>query len=242
MINVDGVTPNYKQNVIISVNTLIDVDTGLFKLIRDEYLDPNVFNAKYFTESSIVDFITTTYYRIEDNPLYPVSIIHDKDVLDSYYIEFMQTQYNEIYDKSVYTDVLPMIELFIDSKEIDVTILYYRDHALEKLQRDQEAGKINKAVKFVPAKDIKAGKLNEYNQIYIRSVNELDVLPIKQLMSPKTFYISTFGPNYNIETGKIKRTSGLNDIITSKLMHELVTFDMYSNKNMHHKREKKKGV
>ena len=77
MINVDGVTPNYKQNVIISVNALIDVDTGLFKLIRDEYLDPNVFNAKYFTESSIVDFITTTYYIfIEYNYIIYISIMN----------------------------------------------------------------------------------------------------------------------------------------------------------------------
>lgn len=241
MIKLDGLTPDFQQNVLISVNALVDIDIGLFLLIKDEYLDPSVFNADFFRKSNILDFIKTTYYRSQDNPLYPVSILKDHKQLDEYYVEFYTTLYQQIYDRAVYTDVLSMIELFTESHEIAVNVMYYKDYSLEKLKNDQEEGTIPEEVQFISGVDMKPSVLNNFDQIYLRSVTEFDVLPVKQLQSPKSFYISSFGPNFG-ETGKIKRSKGLNDIMTSKLMHEIATFDMYNNKNLQYKKEKVEGV
>lgn len=241
MIKLDGLTPNFKQNVLISVNSLIDIDIGLFFLIKDEYLDPSVFSVEYFEKSNIIDFIKTTYHRIEDNPLYSISVIKDKQLLDEYYMEFYNTSYKEIYDRSVYTDVLSMIKLFLDSNEIIVTILYYKDYSLEKLTNDQANGTIPKEVQFLSGVNLKPSIFNNFDQIYLRSVTEFDILPTKQIQSPKSFYISSFGPNFG-ETGNIKRSKGLNDIMTSKLMHEIAVFDMYNNKNIKYKKDKEEGV
>ena len=234
----DGLTPNFNQKVLISVNSLIDIDIGLLLLIQKEYLDPSVFDVSYFKKSTIIDFIKTTYYRSEGNPLYSISVIKDHKLLDSYYMEFFQTSYEQIYDMSVYTDVLSMIELFLETNEISVDVLYYKDYSITRLAVDQALGKLPESLKFISINDLKSKEFNEYNQVYLRSVTEFDVLPVKSLISPKSFYISSFGPNFS-ETGRIKRSKGLNDIMTSKLMHEIAIFDMYSNKNIQYKKEDK---
>lgn len=231
MINIEGLTPGYKQNVLISINALIDIDVGLFSLINDEYLDPNVFDVEYFKNSNIIDYINTTYYRKENNPLYSISKI-DHNTLDEYYVEFFKTQYEIIYDKSTYTDILPMIKLFLETKEIDVSVLYYKDYCRSKLEEDQSKGILDPRVKLVDAKLLKANQLNEFSQIYLRSVTEFDVLPIKSLYGPKSFYISSFGPNFSELTGQIIRTEGLNTVMTSKLMHEILIFEMYNKQNL----------
>ena len=59
MTNIEGLTPNFKQNVLISINALIDIDVGLFNLIKEDYLDPSVFNIEYFKSSTVKDFIQT---------------------------------------------------------------------------------------------------------------------------------------------------------------------------------------
>ena len=82
MIKLDTLTPNFRQNALISINALIDIDIGLFTLIKEQYLDPSIFNVDYFKESNILDYINTTYYRKVDNPLYLISNINDKNLLD----------------------------------------------------------------------------------------------------------------------------------------------------------------
>ena len=236
MIKLDTLTPNFRQNALISVNALIDIDIGLFTLIKEQYLDPSIFNVDYFKESSILDYINTTYYRKVDNPLYLISNINDKNLLDEYYVDFFKSAYNDIYDRSTYTDMLSVVEMFIDSKEIDVSILYYKDYSFEELKKDQEKGILPPSLKFIDAKSIKPTQLNEFKEIYVRSVTELDVLPIKKLISPKNFYISSFGPNFS-ENGQIKRNEGLINIMTSKLMHDISIFDIYNQKNIKNDKE-----
>ena len=230
MIKLDKLTPDYKQNVLISINALVDIDIGLLKLIKEEYLDPKVFNVKYFEKADMIDYIRTTYFRKADNPLYYISINPDHHLLDEYYIEFCKTQYEEIYDRSVYTDLLPMINLFLESGEISIAIMYYKDYSLTKLKEDQEAGILNNKITFIDGKNLKGNIMNNFNQIYLRSVTEFNILPIAQMITPKTFYISSFGPNFG-ENGDIKRNDNLNKIMTGKIMHEIATFDMYNMKN-----------
>ena len=232
MINLDNKsTPNFKQNVLISVNALIDLDIGLMSLIKEDYMDPSVFNEKFFSESDIIDIINTTYFRKDDNPLYAVSIIKDYQQLDEYYMEFMTNMYNTIFDKAVYTDIVKMIDLFIDTDEIDISILYYTDYAKEQMEKDQQEGKLNPNVTFIDSKTMRGKDLDKFGQIYLRSIFEFDALPIDDLTSPKTFYISTFMPNYNKDKS-LKRTEVINKLMGATLRHDFTTFDLYNLKNI----------
>lgn len=233
MIKLNAQTANYrKQNILISINSLIDIDVGLMYLIKEQYLDPTVFSQEIFETYSIVDFIKKTYFRTEMNPLYDVAVIEDWKLLDDYYMEFNKEMYNDIYDRSTYTDVISMIYMFIDAGEFDVSILYYRDYSKEQLEKDIEEDKLPKEVKLVDAKTLTGRELDKYDEIYLRSVYELDRLPIDNFTYPKSFYISSFRTNFDADFN-IMRTDPLNKLMSeSKLNHELSVFSMYNSKNI----------
>ena len=233
----EGVTPNYRQHTLISMNALVDIDIGLIKLIREQYLDPSVFNVELLSSASIIDVINTTYMRTDQNPLYDFASITDKKTLDEYYVEFFTTVYNDIYDRSTYTDILHLIDLFIDTNEMDVSILYYNDYALSQFKKDQENGVLSPDVEFVNAKTARTKDLDNFDQFYFRSIYELDKLQLSDLKRSKTFYISSFRPNYYPENLQLRKTEALNALTTSKLYHSFAIFDIYNSSIFHKKEE-----
>ncbi len=226
-----GLTPNYKQNILISINALIDIDIGLFSLIKDEFLDPNVFNVDFFIQSDTLKFISTTYLRLDENPLYNVSILKDHNLLDEYYVQFITDMYNDIYDRSMYTDVLKLLNMFCSTGELTTSILYYKDYSFDMLQKDIESGVLPNNISLVDAKTLKGRDLDKFNQIYLRSIHEFDMLPFNSFTTPKNFYISSFGPNYD-HKGLLKRNKSLSSIMFGKLMHDITIFDMYNLNNL----------
>ncbi len=226
-----GLTPNYKQNILISVNALIDIDIGLYLLIKDEYLDPDIFDVDFFNSSNMLKFISTSYLRVDDNPLYNVSVSTDHNLLDEYYAQFITDKYNEIYDKSVYTDIIKLLFMFCEVGELNTSILYYKDYSFDMLQKDIESGVLPKNISLVDAKTLKGRDLDKYNQIYLRSIHEFDVLPLNSFTTPKNFYISSFGPNYDSK-GLLKRNNSLSRVMFGKLMHDITIFDMYDLSNL----------
>lgn len=231
-------TPGYSQNILISVNALVDIDIGLYNLVKEQYLDPTVFDEDYLTKANTLDFIMSTYFRKYDNPLYNIAIINDKKILDDYYMEFMKTQYNDIYDRSIYTDVLSLINNLYDNNDIKITILYYTEYAKEQLIKDQEKGILNSKVEFINIKDFKK-EVDKYNDIYFRSIFELNNIDKKLFTSPKRFYISTFSRNYD-SSGRMIKIPILEEIMTDKLLHEISEFSLY-NTSIINKNRKIKG-
>jgi len=233
MIKASDITPGVsKHNVLISVNALVDLDVGMYKLIRDEYLDPSVFNQDFLLKASIMEYIQTSYYRTEDNLLYPISIIDDHELLDEYCAQFIKTEYNTIYDKATYTDILEMIRLFIASKEANITIYYYGDYVKSQLENDIKDGTLPSKISLLDAKELKSPSvINKFDQIYIRSIYELDEFALKGLESPKNFYISNFGPNFDSK-GNLKRTTSLKIIQMGQLMHNILIYTLYNQENV----------
>ena len=231
MIKIANITPGYSQNALISVNALVDIDIGLYNLIKEQYLDPSVFNEELLKSISIIDMINMTYFRKEDNPLYDISCIDNKKELDDYYMQFMENQYKEIFDRSIYTDVLKLIDLLLESNEVKITILYYSDYAKEQMEKDQELGKLNKSIQFISIKELPK-KVNTFNEIYLRSIYEFENLKDEYFTSPKVFYISTFGKNYD-SLGRLIKLPSIDKIMTSKLMHEIFTFSLYNTGTIH---------
>ena len=229
MIKSEGITPNSRSSLLVSVNALIDIDIGLFKLIKEEYLDPTVFDIEFFKKASLLDYIRTTYYRTELNPLYDISIIKDKHLLDSYYIEFNKEAFNDIFDRSDYTDVLKSLSLFQATQEIEINILYYNGYTKESLLEDQEKGILNKSYNLISLDDVIDKKLiNKFNTIFLRSIYELDSLPIDDIDFSKNFYISSFRANFD-ELGRLLTIPSFEKLTSNKKNnHEFSIFDMYN--------------
>ena len=114
-----------KSTPLISFNTIVDTDVGLTRLILEQYLNPEVFDPRYF-QRDFVEIIGELYRRKESNPLYLFARdTQDKDTLDTYYREFLKEKEKEILERSITTEVINMIDNFNSTLEIQTTIVYY---------------------------------------------------------------------------------------------------------------------
>ena len=233
MIKQINITPDsyHIHNALISVNALVDIDAGLYHLIKEQYLDPSVFNEELLKSMSIKDIINTTYFRRNDNPLYDISCISDRKELDNLYMEFLEKRYNDIFDRSVYTDLKSVVNAFIESNEVNITVLYYSKYAKEQLERDQAEDKLNKKIEFISKEELPK-RIDSFDEVYLRSIYEFDNFDDNKLTKPKVFYISTFRRNYD-ELGRLIKLPAIEKIMTSKLMHEIFTYSLYNIENIH---------
>lgn len=201
---------------LISFYTIFDLDIGLIQLIFDEYLDPNIFDIKFF-QRSLKDIIRDIYYRKDENLLYMFSKESVKrEVLDEYYKEFKETCMDKILDKCITTEIINMISLFKSTKEITPTILYYTDKQKELL--DDEPDLIN--IPKIRLDQTDSNALKSYSQYYVKNIDELE--PFCEYRG-KTFYISNYGLNLNKESNDIK-----DDILLSKIAKNINNINLFS--------------
>ena len=221
--NIGGVTPDFNQTPLISFNAICDTDIGLIRLINKEYLDKTVFDEEKCGLDNI-ELIKLLYYRSDFNPL-SVIAKDPKDVktLDEYYIQFMQKRIDDIIELSLYTEIYNLIKLYIDSREIFPTLLYYNEAQKQVLYNEKDFSSLNKiCIDTLPQK-----KMDTFSQIFVKDVRELEALPSST--TDKTYYISSFRPNFFIENMELKRNKALEDIITTQYCKNNISiFDMYN--------------
>lgn len=203
---------------LISFYSLFDLDSGLIKLINKEYLDKNVFDKTFF-DKKFVDILSDLYYRSFDNPL--LLFAKDKsniNLLDNYYKEFLQKRIDTILDLSVTTEMMNVVKLFVESNEVQVTVLYYTEAQKDLL----EAQPILKKVKLANINKLTRKEITSFNQFYFKEIDEA-----RKFLSCKykTFYFSTFGMNMNENGDDLK----LSDIIghLSKNNNVINLFNLY---------------
>lgn len=198
--------PNRKMAPLISFNTIFDIDVGLIQLIYDEYLEPKVFNVDTFNKS-LKDIIKLLYYRTEKNPLYLFANNNiSRDVLDQYYKEFTTKCMDDILSRVVSTEVINMIQLFVSSKEISPSILYYSEKQKEILDGEPILQRIPK----ISFKELNSSTINSFNQFFFKDIDELKPFIDCKM---KTFYISNLWLNLNKERDDFRETEELKKII-----------------------------
>ena len=102
-------------SILITSKILIDMDIGLFNVIKDKYNDPTVFDTNILNldDKLIKGLLQESEYN---NPL--MIIMKEKDELqaDAYYKELMLSEYESIIRNSTSTTIINVIKKFIDSE------------------------------------------------------------------------------------------------------------------------------
>lgn len=209
---------NYKMAPLISFFSIFDFDIGLVKLIYDSYLDIKVFDKSFF-ERPLINIIKDLYFRKEENPLYLFSN-NDKKELNLFYNQFCHRCENEILDRVLTTDIINLISLFINNKEIQVSILYYSEKQKEIIDDQPELQKLNK----IHISQIQ--KCDDYfSQVYLKHLWEINKF-IENEFYDKTFYISDFGPNLNEAQDDFKKDDNLYELL--KRRNHVNIFNIYN--------------
>ena len=205
---------------LISVSTIFDLDYGLIRLIEKEYMDTRVFDPNYFERNDKLDIIKDLYYRPFKNPLYCIAKPNiEREELDEYYVEFLESCRNDILDNSVSTEMLNVIALFNTNNEIHTSVLYYDDYQKEALLEEDEINNIP----LISLQQLSSySKRNSFSQYYFRSIEELK--PFLKCDS-KTFYIANMPINLNEEQDDIVDHPYIKEIL---FMNHINIFNIYN--------------
>lgn len=207
---------NTKLAPLISFDTIVDVDFGLINLIYTNYLDKSVFDVNFFLDNT-KNIIAKLYLRKDINPLYTIAKNDiDKQRLDDYYNEFLFSKKSDIYDMSITTEILNMIQTFNKSQEIIPTILCYNEDQIRALEEEDDLINNQKVLlSSLTRKDKES-----FSQFFFKDISE--VTPFLDLKFKK-FYLSTYGPNF-----------GEDDLRDPELVKQIIKngnkisiFDMY---------------
>ena len=203
-----------KPKLAIGFDTIVDEDFGLIQLVFNHYLNPSVFDIEKF-KRSVPEIIKTIYMREEINPLLSFTLPDiDRNKIDEYYKEFMDTQYNAILDNVIGTAVQNFLDMLIDSKEFDITIFCYNKDQLEFISNISEFKAVRKVL-------FDNEEFSDTNQIYFKYIHQS--YRFKDRVGGR-FYYSTIGPNLNKDKNDLKSTEEM-DII--KKRNYIYLYKMY---------------
>lgn len=172
---------------LIAIDTMIDTDTGLFKLIKEEYMDPNIFDQEVMNLDMIA-IVSRLYFRSVTNPLRLLckSTVSGNDI-DDYYNQFIDERYQDILNNSLATDFTDAVEYFTNSPEIHPTLMYYREEEKKQILTFPEFHKLPK-ISYEEALE----NTDKYSQFYFKYIAQAAEF-IKE--NSKSFYFSDTGVN-----------------------------------------------
>lgn len=186
-----------RAELLIDFNCLIDTEIGLIQLIRDNYLDPDVFNVKLLKSSSF-KLLSLLINRKEYNPLYLIANDNiSKQDLDDYYKEFVDTEYENILKKSYITEMERFISLSISEPSIHVTFLCKSPIEIEILKSINSLKRVKYSTIIAGEKDTSI-----YTSYYFKYITD-DLN--NYIYKFKNYYFSSYKLNFDDEMKFIKR-------------------------------------
>lgn len=208
------------NNILITLDTIFDIDLALLKLIRNKYLDEEEFIFERITQPpSVLKHMLR--YRSERNPLY--DFVVNKEDADSYYLKFLEEKYDEILEYAEPTVLFELVSKFVSTRGVIITTILYNDKREEFLiDKFRQFGHINKILSNNYDKDI---DLNKYDTLYIKDYHNILLFDIKSLRG-KNVYISS--NMYNMSITRNYRIIPNIDISTLCMEYnELHVVDLY---------------
>ena len=216
--NVIGGVGN-KSTPLISFNSIVDTDIGLVRLIYNEYLNPNVFDIKFF-QRDFIDIIKDLYFRKDLNPLTLFAKEdQSREKLDQYYKEFIDLKEKEILNLSMTTEIINLIDTFNDSMEIVTSILYYTPEQKRILEDEPILANNN----LVSIQSLDQDSIESYTQIYFKNIEESKNL--YKILKNKTIYFAFNGTNLNEDNTDVKDTDLIDQLISFN--NKINLYDMY---------------
>lgn len=203
---------------LFGFDTIIDTDIGLLNLIRNQYLDERVFKKDFF-KTKFYQQLYELYHRKEENPLYVFAKdSENREQLDAYYHEFLDTCYTDILDMSISTEVYHLMRMCKNSPDFEIGILCKRQEEIDFLSEEEDF----KDIKLYLLEKINSKVTDTYKQFFLKRLEDIE--PFREL-SVKTFYISSFGPNLN-ETEDDFRSYDTIDYMVKRL-NNFSVYDIY---------------
>lgn len=211
-------TNDGKEFPIMKFEQVVDIEVGLLKLINDKYHDIDTFYWSIMEAPTKVQ-LWLLYDRKRKNPLTIMAKdVDNKELLDSYYQEFLEKEYVYILKHSIVTNLYKAIKKFIQVKGITPIIVCNNDmEANYLIKLDKET--FSKCNIIVEKKYENA--ITEINDvIYLKSIDE--VIPILAKIQYKHIYLAGYRYNYEDK----EKTTLLHDYAT--LISGLETVRVYS--------------
>jgi hypothetical protein len=218
-------TSDGKEFPIMKFENIVDTEIGLLKLINDKYHDKDTFYWSIM-EAPVKVQIWLLYIRKRKNPLTILAKdVNNKELLNSYYQEFMEKEYVYILRNSIVTNLYNAVKKFVTVKGITPIIVCNNEMEANYLRKlDNETfSKCNIVINKRYADEI-----TESNDIiYLKSVDE--VIPILAKQQYKHIYLA--GYRYNFQDDE--KTMILKDYATLIAgLEDLKVYEPYSEKDM----------
>lgn len=112
------------NNILVDFKMLINLDIGLFKLIKEKFSSSDCFDSYIINNTNIETMI---YRLINEKYSNMIDLIKSDEYKDfsteNLYDTLIEKYYDEVYEKSITTDLLNLMNAYIMSNVVLVTIL-----------------------------------------------------------------------------------------------------------------------
>lgn len=205
--------------ILVLFDSIVDTDYGIIKVIKEEYNNANYIDKVLLNsidDKNIFDFLSV---RDNSNIVYNLLKTMYRNSADKIYNELIETQYSNIIDKSTITNVALLIEEYIKSGLIDITVL-----CKNKTEEQFIKSKVN-SIYTIVANDFNMIDISDYGSLFIKNIK--DLLLFKDNLHGKVIYLMNYP--FNFELNKNCRLCPLSSVLTElNAQIEIKVIDVYN--------------
>lgn len=185
----------YIIKILLPFETVIDIDIGLWNIIKYQYN-----NHAFFLERLINTSEANQKYfmmvRENRNPLLTLLTEPSEELADDFYSQFMEQEYDNILELSPNTDICKMLDsMKRDKSSIIRAAILCKD---EKQKHIIETRNIRHDSIIIS--DYNRVSLKDYGTIFVKDIKDLDKY---RIVEGKTIYVANYGFNILMDPDKV---------------------------------------
>lgn len=185
----------YIIKILLPFETVIDIDIGLWNIIKYQYN-----NHAFFLERLINTSEANQKYfmmvRGNRNPLLTLLTEPSEELADDFYSQFMEQEYDNILKLSPNTDICKMLDsMKRDKSSIIRSTILCKD---EKQKHIIETRNIQHDSIIIS--DYNRVSLKDYGTIFVKDIKDLDKY---RIVEGKTIYVANYGFNILMDPDKV---------------------------------------
>lgn len=174
------------NNILIYFDMLIDTDIGIYEVMKRKYNNPNI--VKPIINNIDIDTLLVLLKEERYDNILDIFIDSEKYNTKDLYNQLMEQEYDNIIKYSILTDVYRLMNVYIMSNVVSVTVLCKNE------QEEQLIKKINKNFSTVILDDNL--KINDFDSIFLK--NYKDIVFLKKIHC-KNIFICDYQNNIDEE-------------------------------------------
>lgn len=194
------------NNILVYFNMIVDTDIGIYEVVKRKYNNPNLIDPIINTIS--IDALLLRLKEERYNNILDMFMDSEKYNTEDLYNQLIDQEYDNILKYSLVTDVYRLMNVYIMSNVISVTVL------CKNKQEEQIIKKMNKNFSTVILDDDL--KIEDYDSIFLK--NYKDIVFLKNIHCKNIFicdYQNNIDEKENIPLSDITTIIGkTNDIYT----------------------------